>query len=105
MVAPTGVRHSLRPEQLAPELRHPLVLLRPAQLDARALRPGDTGALEGAERAVVRVAEGLKLDPFRCDALAQAAVAVHAVAGDVEQAGDTGVERRGEREPECPSLV
>src|SRR3954469_16751942 len=99
MVPPAVVRDSLRPEQLAPELRHPLVLLRPAQLDARALRPGDAGALEGAERAVVRVAECLKLDPLGCDALPQTAVAVHALAGDVEQAGDTGVERCGEREP------
>ena len=58
-------------EQLAPELRQALVLLRPAQLDRRALGTGDAGALQRAERAVVRVAQRLQLDPLLRDAVAR----------------------------------
>src|SRR4051812_20679588 len=63
VMPPAVVEDPFRAEQLAPELRQALVLLRPAQLDRRALRPGDAGALQRAERAVVRVPERLQLDP------------------------------------------
>src|SRR5205807_9407619 len=99
------VEDSFRPEQLASELRQPLVLLRPAQLDRGALRTGDARALVRAERAIVRVAQRLQLDPLGGDALADGAVAVDAIARGLEQAADADVERGGEGEPERAPLV
>src|SRR3954462_14475815 len=72
VVPPAVVEDPLGTEHLACELRHALVRLRPAELHTRALGARDPGALQRAERAVVRVAERLQLDPLGCDALAQA---------------------------------
>src|SRR5437588_740743 len=105
VMPPAVVEDPLGSEQLAPELRHALVLLRPAQLDRRAFRTGNTGALQGAERAVVRVAERLELDPLGGDALAHALVAVDMFACDVDQPVHADLERRGEREAERAALV
>src|SRR5581483_3357820 len=90
---PPVVEDPLGPLQLARALRHALVLLRPAQLDRRALGAGGAGALVGAERAVVRVAQRLQLDPLRSHALARGLVAGHAVAREVEQPVDAALER------------
>src|SRR3954465_11255622 len=100
VMPPAVVEDAVRPEQPAAELRQALVLLRPAQLDRRALRPGDAGALQRPERAVVRVAERLQLDPLGRDPLARPLVAVHALAGDAYEPVDTRLERGGEREAE-----
>src|SRR6476469_3636028 len=86
VVPPAVVEDALRAEQLAAELRHALVLLRPAQLDRGAFRSGNAGALQRCERAVVRVAERLQLDPLICGSLPERRVAVHAFACHVEQA-------------------
>src|SRR4051794_22478907 len=102
---PAVVEDALRAEQLAAELRQALVLLRPAKLDRRALRPGDAGALQRPERAVVRVAKRLELDPLGRNSLAHACVAVHALAGDAYEPIDTRLERGGEREAERAALV
>src|SRR5207245_2592476 len=64
MVPPAVVQDPFRASQLARQLRQPLIRLRPAQLHTRALRPRDAGALVRAERAVVREAQRLQLDPL-----------------------------------------
>src|SRR3954454_20003619 len=95
---PAVVEDALRPEQLAAELREALVLLRPAKLDPRSLGPGDARALQRAERAVVRVAERLQLDPLGRNSLTHACVAVHALARKRCQLVHARLERRRKRE-------
>src|SRR5438067_11622251 len=85
IVPPAVVENPFRAEQLAPELRQPLVLLGPAQLDRRALGAWDAGALQRAERAVVRIAERLQLDPFPRDTVARDRVAAHVLAREVDE--------------------
>src|ERR1035437_4679991 len=95
VVPPAVVEDALGAEQLASELREALVLLRPAQLDRRPLGAGDAGPLVRAERAVVRVAERLELDPLLCNAVACDGVAVHALAREVDELVDADLARRG----------
>src|SRR5205085_11705449 len=92
VVPPAVVEDPVGAEQLAPELRQALVLLRPAQPGRRPLRARNTGALVGAERAVVRVPERLQLDPLRSNALPHAGVPVGALARDFEQLVDADLE-------------
>ncbi len=102
---PAVVEDPLGAKQLSAELRQALVLLRPAKLDRRAFRSGNARALECSERAVVRIAQRLQLDPLGRDALAHAAVAVAVLARVGDEAADRNVERGGEREAERAALV
>src|SRR2546423_4102604 len=105
MVPPAVFEDSLWTEQLTPELRQALVLFRPAQLDRRAFGSGYTGALQGAERSVVRVAQRLQLDPLGRDPLPRTLIAVHAFARESEQLVDARLERGRERKAERAALV
>ena len=94
----------VRAEDLERELRDALVRLRPDELRDRSLRPGHPGLHECRERAVVRVAQRLHLDPLARDPVALELIGA-AVAGERHELANLHLERRLEREAERSALV
>src|SRR6478609_6032572 len=103
LIAPVAV--VLAAEDLHRELRQPLVLLRPVQLRAGALWPGDAGLHELRQRAVVRQLERLQFDPLLRDAVTDERIVGRALLRERDELRHLQLERAGEREAERAALV